>query len=131
MIRRALAVIRGRGPFVVGKHHSFALSYLRKLTCIAVVAIGSVLCERSSISHPPVLSLALTGGFLVFVMARRPATTFYPRRRKAARPMPYASMTLSGSRNGKQTHLFFGEPNSCPAPRTVCSPSPAIDFRKG
>jgi hypothetical protein len=56
-----------------------------------------------------------TGGFLVFVAALRPATTFYPRRPVGrTRPMPYASMTLSGSREEKRTHLYCGESNSCP-----------------
>jgi hypothetical protein len=42
--------------------------------------------RKLSISYPSVPSIALTGGSLVFVVARRPATTFYPRRRKSRRP---------------------------------------------
>ena len=42
-------------------------------------------------------------------------------------PMPYASMTLSGSRKGKRTHLFFGESNSCRG-RPVVSPVPFVIF---
>jgi hypothetical protein len=45
----------------------------------------------------------------------RPATTFYPRRPFGrTRPIPYASVTLSGSYEEKRTHLYFGESNSCP-----------------
>jgi hypothetical protein len=60
--------------------------------------------------------LLVTGGFLVIVLAQgQQPPSIRVGQFDRTRPMPYASVTLSGSRERKQTHLFFGEPNSCQA----------------
>jgi hypothetical protein len=56
-----------------------------------------------------------TGGFLVFVLAEgQQPPSIRVGHKDRTRLMPYASMTLSGSRMKKRTHLKIGEPNSCP-----------------
>jgi hypothetical protein len=90
-------------------HHSFALLFLRKLALDDLLA-PEILAQ--SFLGP---WLSVTGGFLVLVLAEgQQPPSIRVGREGRTRPMPYASMTLSGSREEKRTHLFFGEPNSCP-----------------
>ena len=64
---------------------------------------------------PRSLSVTATGGFLVLVVAQgQQPPSIRVGRLDRTRPIPYASLTLSGSREGKRTHLCFGESNSCP-----------------
>lgn len=90
--------------------HSFALHYLQKLI-FRISHDASAAVERL---HG--FWLLVTGGFLVIVLARgQQPPSIRVGQFDHTRPMPYASVTLSGSRDWKQTHLFFGEPDSCQA----------------
>jgi hypothetical protein len=92
--------------------HSFALHYLRKLKLFfsAADSRGSL---QSEVRRGPAY-----GDWRLPGSRRGPQASNHLLSASAAggrtRPITYASMTLSGSRTGKRTHLSVGESNSCP-----------------
>ena len=116
MIRERLGCCAVETFFFLVDAHSFALRYLRKLLS------SHRLMPKLVVSRERRRSWL----YIRFRRSRLAASWFslWPEASNhllsasaaedRTRPIPYASMTLSGSRNGKRTHLCVGESNSCP-----------------
>jgi len=118
----------------LGQIIHLSLPCLRKLTSVSSRGLDRARLFWGRDFRSPLRSVfptIVTGGFLVLVVAQGQQP---PSIRAGSWPYAPCRMrrwTLSGSRNGKRTHLFFGEQNACPEPLRYAPPVPILEFRGG